>query len=100
MRLSSRRLKVTCGTGADAVRTRAPPPWDWLGSISPGPNVMRRLLLVGRNDRADRGARQVLPRRAKGVKNARKGRADDHELVKRSHNNAQIRSIARHAALR
>jgi len=32
-------------------------------------------------------------------KNAQKSRTDDHELVKGSHNNAQFRSTAGHAAL-
>jgi hypothetical protein len=32
-------------------------------------------------------------------KNARKWLVGDHELVKRSHNNAQFRSIAGHAGL-
>ena len=32
--------------GGAALRAGDPPPWDWLGSISPEPNVMRRLLLL------------------------------------------------------
>jgi hypothetical protein len=36
---------------------------------------------------------------SEGEQNARKCPPNDHELVKPSHNNAQFRSIAGHAAL-
>jgi hypothetical protein len=39
------------------------------------------------------------PRAPNGEKNARNHRPNVHELVKPSHNNAQFRSIAGHAAL-
>src|ERR1051325_7271608 len=55
MRLISRRLKVTGLAGAAGERIGAAAPQDWLGSVSPETNVMRRLLVwVKGNDRAVR----------------------------------------------
>src|SRR5262245_51490224 len=98
MRLSSRRLKVTWFEGA--VRTGLPlPPRDWLGSGSPEPNVMRRLLCAYDDDRAGDGRRQGFPFDRNWRKNLQNPLPTDHELVKRSHNNAQFPSIAGHSGL-
>src|SRR3974390_35393 len=56
MRLISRRLNVTGGAGTRGAGD--PPPDGWLGSTSPGPNVMRRLLFC-HNDRSAKRALQV-----------------------------------------
>src|SRR5262249_24142219 len=73
MRLSSRRLNVTWLARADGLRTGVPPPRDWLGSISPEPNVIRRLLLFASpDDRAADNARQGVPTLDNWPKNAQK----------------------------
>src|SRR5712691_10882422 len=53
MRLSSRRSKVTRAARAGGAPPERSPPGDWLGSISPGPNVMGRLLSSFRHDRPE-----------------------------------------------
>src|SRR5690348_7108423 len=99
MRLSSRRLKVTW-LGAGALRAGVPPV-DWLGSISPGPN-MRRLLWSAST------ANMIALHRLYGKGRIRRDFRDiraqtaacHHELVKRPLENAQFRSIARHSGRR
>jgi hypothetical protein len=54
---------------------------------------------MANNDRAGRDGRQVFPHDPDAEKNARNRLPNDHEVVKPSHNNAQFRSIAGHAAL-
>ena len=62
----------------------AAPPWDWLGSISPGPNVMRRLLCCRATMIAPpaRRRQEPAPRREPARKRAENARCSDHEFVR------------------
>src|SRR5918997_4103724 len=70
MRLSSRRSKVTWFRGADGTEVLASPPFHSLGSVSPGINIMRRLLVSDTHDRLGAVHSQERPERSARLTNS------------------------------